>query len=198
MWPVVGIVGENGAFAFSYDHENQKITRLYWKTEAERQQDRIRLEAVKRDVLERVPGSRVSADQNYREADLAIDFCMDIEALTGSEIQTIVECFTRAGAQAKISSIHVNGWFGEYDKLSMARYFFAKILGQNLDMLRDQSCLAGSQNCGAIFQHLKLDMTLISPGQGLQYIENIFFVYLNAFLIAEKAASKRGKQECNL
>jgi len=143
MWPVAGIVGENGAFAFSYDNKDHKITRLYWKTEVERQLDRVRLEAVKRDILEKVPGSRVSADQNYREADLAIDFCEDIETLTASEIQAIVDCFTQAGAQAKISSIHVNGWFGEYDKLSMTRYFFTKILGKNLDMLHDKVLYIG-------------------------------------------------------
>ena len=143
MWPVAGIVGENGAFAFSYDHENQKITRLYWKTEEERRQDRLRLEAVRQDILEKVPKSRVSADQKYREADLAIDFCEDIDVLEAGEIQTIVECFRRAGAQAKISSIHVNGWFGEYDKLSMTRNFFAEILGKNLDMVRDRILYIG-------------------------------------------------------
>jgi hypothetical protein len=28
--------------------------------------------------------------------------------------------------------------------------------------MRPQSCLAESQNCGAIFRHLRLDMTLVS------------------------------------
>ena len=30
-----------------------------------------------------------------------------------------------AGLQAKVSSIHVNGWFGDYDKLAMTRRLFA-------------------------------------------------------------------------
>jgi hydroxymethylpyrimidine pyrophosphatase-like HAD family hydrolase len=38
-----------------------------------------------------------------------------------------------AGLTAKVSSIHVNGWFGDYDKLGMARRFFMERLSQDLD-----------------------------------------------------------------
>jgi hydroxymethylpyrimidine pyrophosphatase-like HAD family hydrolase len=38
-----------------------------------------------------------------------------------------------AGLDAKISSIHVNGWFGGYDKLSTSRILFDERFGLDLD-----------------------------------------------------------------
>ena len=73
MWPVAGVVGENGAFYFRYDDAQKKMRRHYFASERKRQENQLKLEKLKHDILERVPGSGVSADQAYREADLAID-----------------------------------------------------------------------------------------------------------------------------
>ena len=72
-------------------------------------------------VLAEVPGRRVASDQAYRDADLAIDFCEDVPPLPQEAVDRIAAIFERFGATAKISSIHVNGWFGSYDKLSTTR-----------------------------------------------------------------------------
>ena len=37
MWPVDAVVGENGAFYFSYDRQQKKMRRRYWKSETERE-----------------------------------------------------------------------------------------------------------------------------------------------------------------
>ena len=50
--------------------------------------------------------------------------------------------FQDAGAQAKISSIHVNGWFGDYDKLSMTRLLFREVFGEDLEAVREQVVFA--------------------------------------------------------
>ena len=143
MWPVAGVVGENGAFSFAYDRSRKKMRRWYWKTDAERDQDRKKLESLKTTILDQVPGCRVSADQAYREADLAIDFCEDVPRLSESEIRRIVDCFQEAGARAKISSIHVNGWFGNYDKLSMTRYFFERFFEADVAAQRNEILFIG-------------------------------------------------------
>jgi HAD superfamily hydrolase (TIGR01484 family) len=132
MWPVNAIVGENGAFYFRYDDRLKKMHRRYWKSEAERKKDRDKLEKIKLEILEKIPGCRVSADQAYREADLAIDFCEDVPPLETAKVDQIVRLFTRAGAQAKISSIHVNGWFGKYDKLTMTTRLFEEVWDADL------------------------------------------------------------------
>ncbi len=81
FWPVAGVVGENGAFYFAYDAANRKMRRAYAASTAERAENHRRLERVRARVLAEVPGAGVSADQAYREADLAIDFCEDVAPL---------------------------------------------------------------------------------------------------------------------
>jgi hypothetical protein len=38
------------------------------------------------------------------------------------------------GMTAKVSSIHVNGWFGSYDKLTMTRTLCAEVFGIDIDV----------------------------------------------------------------
>jgi HAD superfamily hydrolase (TIGR01484 family) len=154
MWPVAGLVGENGAFYFRYDDRLRKMQRRYFKSEERRIADRRRFEKLKDEILQEVPGCRVSADQVYREADLAIDFCEDIERLPDRDIDKIVSLFESAGAQAKVSSIHVNGWFGDYDKLTMTEMMFEEIFGQQLAEVKDQVIFSGdSPNDGPMFAY---------------------------------------------
>ena len=143
MWPVDGLVGENGAFYFRYDESNKKMIRRYYKTEKQRSNDQKKLEKIKQEILQKVPGCRVSADQAYREADLAIDFCEDVPSIPMEDVEKIVRCFERAGAQAKISSIHVNGWFGDYDKLTMTHLFFKEVFRSDLDKIKEHVVFTG-------------------------------------------------------
>jgi hypothetical protein len=154
MWPVDGLVGENGAFYFRYDESNKKMIRRYFKTEKQRSIDRKKLEKIKKEILQKVPGCRVSADQAYREADLAIDFCEDIPPIPMEDVEKIVRCFKRTGAQAKISSIHVNGWFGDYDKLTMTHLFFKEVFKSDLDKIKEQVIFTGdSPNDAPMFDY---------------------------------------------
>ncbi len=143
MWPIDGLVGENGAFYFKYDMDRKKMIRKHWKSAPEREEDRIKLKSLEKTILNQVPGCKVSADQQYREADLAIDFCEDVPPLGKTDIQRIVELFRQAGATAKVSSIHVNGWFGDYDKLAMTRLFFKEIYDITLEEIRDEVIFTG-------------------------------------------------------
>ncbi|WP_237480677.1 HAD-IIB family hydrolase [Lichenibacterium dinghuense] len=143
IWPVAGIVGENGALYFAYDRAARTMRRAFAATEAERAANRARLEAVKERVLAEVPGSAVSADQAYREADLAIDFCEDVAPLGPEAVARIKAIFEEMGAVAKVSSIHVNGWFGQYDKLSMTRRFARDVAGLDVDRDRDRIIFVG-------------------------------------------------------
>jgi HAD superfamily hydrolase (TIGR01484 family) len=143
MWPVDGIVGENGAFYFQYDDSQRKMRRLYFKSEEQRKADRQKLEKLKLEILDEIPGCRVSADQVYREADLAIDYCEDVPPLRMDDVDQIVRLFEEAGARAKISSIHVNGWFGEYDKLTMTRMLFAEVFKDDLEAVKGDVIFIG-------------------------------------------------------
>lgn len=143
MWPVDGVVGENGAFYFAYDKQNKKMVRRYSKSDKQRAEDKKRMSIVCDDILQSVSGCALSADQHCREADLAIDFCEDVPPLGEEAINQIVKIFHKYGACAKISSIHVNGWFGEYDKLSMTKILFREQFRVELDLIKERVVFAG-------------------------------------------------------
>ena len=154
MWPVHGVVGENGAFYFVYDTHQKKMIRRYVKTELEREQDKHNLAIVKQKILSTIPGCVVSADQAYREADLAIDFAEDVPPLPQSDIDKIVDIFEENTATAKISSIHVNGWFGAYDKLTTTRILFREIFKTDLEDVREKVIFVGdSLNDEPMFEY---------------------------------------------
>lgn len=130
-WPVAGVVGENGAMAFRYD--GKRMHRIYEGGADVFAANQVRLKLIEAEILREVPGAAVSVDQPFRLADLAIDFAEDVGPLPAADVQRIVSIFERHGATAKVSSIHVNGWFGAYDKLSMAKRFLQEALATPLD-----------------------------------------------------------------
>ena len=83
-------------------------------------------EKIANQVLADFPGTTIASDQAYREIDVAIDFCEDVPPLPLATAQAIAEAFHRQGAAAKVSSIHVNAWFGNHDKLTMSERFLAE------------------------------------------------------------------------
>jgi len=133
FWPVHAVVGENGAFYFWHDAKAGKLRQRFLQSEAEREAGRQKLDALKAKILREVPGAGIASDQPYRLADLAIDFCEDVKPLPREAVDRIVAMFQEAGATAKISSIHVNGWFGTYDKLSMTRVALRELFAIDID-----------------------------------------------------------------
>lgn len=143
MWPVDGVVGENGAFYFRYDRQRKKfISRLSVSAE-HIQQNRTRLDQIARRILVDVPGCAMASDQAYRMADIAIDFCEDVAPLSIDAVDEIVRIMTSEGLTAKVSSIHVNGWFGSHDKLSMTRQMMVETFSINIDQAKEKFVFVG-------------------------------------------------------
>lgn len=143
FWPVDAVVGENGAFYFRYDPAKRKLDKRFLMDEATRSANRARLIAVRERILKEVPGAGIASDQLYRESDLAIDFCEDVPPLPDKAIDRIVRIFEESGATAKVSSIHVNGWFGSYDKLGMTKTLMREVFAIDLDAQRERFVFAG-------------------------------------------------------
>ena len=141
MWPVDAVVGENGAFYFMI--KNKRFIKKYTADPSQIEEYKKRLDAIEFEVLEAVPSAGVASDQNYREFDLAIDFCEDVKRLSQDDIDKIVQIFDNHGLNTKVSSIHVNAWFGEYDKLTTAKKFALNEHG--IDLNKDN---AGFVFCG--------------------------------------------------
>jgi HAD superfamily hydrolase (TIGR01484 family) len=154
MWPVDGVVGENGAFYFAHDAEGHRLVKRYITSEPERIASRAKLSAICERILREIPGTAVASDQRYREADLAIDYCEDVPRLADAEIDRIVRLMEDAGMKSKVSSIHVNGWFGDYDKLGMTRILMRERFGVDLDAVGSSFVFIGdSPNDAPMFDY---------------------------------------------
>jgi HAD superfamily hydrolase (TIGR01484 family) len=159
FWPVAGVVGENGAFWFRYDAGQRKLVKRFLVDDAERAANRRRLETIGQRILAAVPGTALASDQLYREADIAIDFCEDVPPLDRASVDRIVSLMEAEGMTAKVSSIHVNGWFGNYDKLGMTRTFMREIFAQDLAAVRGRCIFTGdSPNDAPMFDYFPLSV----------------------------------------
>lgn len=153
LWPVNGVVGENGAFYFHYDRKKKKMYRHYADDTDTKQRNRDRLMQLADMVVSDVPGAAISADQAYRETDLAVDFREDVSPLGENDVQKIVSLLKNEGATVKVSSIHVNAWFGDYDKLTMTKCFAQDILGMNMNEEEERFVFTGdSPNDAPMFR----------------------------------------------
>jgi len=130
LWPVDAVVGENGAFYFFF--ANGRLNKRYAASAGERRERRQRLDRLAQAILQAVPGAAFASDQPYRETDIAIDYCEDVPPLALDQAERIAELMREQGLTAKISSIHVNGWFGDYDKLAMSKILFRERLAIDL------------------------------------------------------------------
>jgi len=154
MWPVDAVVGENGAFYMCYDATARRLVKRFIADEATRRTQRAQLAAIGERILREVPGCALASDQHYRESDLAIDFREDVPPLPRADVERIVALMEAEGLTAKVSSIHVNGWFGRYDKLAMTRTLFAEAFTLDLDRERDRFVFAGdSPNDAPMFAY---------------------------------------------
>lgn len=154
MWPVEAVVGENGAFYFYYDTAARKLRQRFLADAQTRANQVRRLAEVSRRILAAVPGCALASDQFCRAADLAIDFREDVSPLPSASVQRIVALMTEAGMTAKVSSIHVNGWFGRHDKLTMTRILMQERYGVDLDAARGDYVFVGdSPNDEPMFRY---------------------------------------------
>lgn len=122
-WPAAAVIGENGAFADYWDGEERK---RFFHPSVPRERLSEKLREIEQACLREVPGCRVSKDQPYRVCDLAIDFNEDVHLGMDAALRIQAVC-ARFGAVAKVSSIHVNTWFGDYSKVEMAELFLREV-----------------------------------------------------------------------
>lgn len=178
QWPIDAIIGENGAFVYYWKDGKPEIFR-HPSIPAEDVSQK--LEAVKNACLAGVPGCRVAKDQHFRLYDLAVDFREDEPKLPFEAADRICAIAEGMGASAKVSSIHVNCWFGDYDKVSMAKLFLREYLGlQNLGesvlffgdsandepMFRELPLSCGVENIAPFLPRMQAHPAFLAKGEG--------------------------------
>jgi HAD superfamily hydrolase (TIGR01484 family) len=129
-WPVDAIVAENGAVALVGNQE------FYLQDALTRSNNQQRMAQVVELILQALPHARVSQDSFGRETDIAIDHS-EHHALDQQDIAKVVHIMQENGMTATVSSIHINGWYGDHNKLEGAKWIVQKLLARNLDLERN-------------------------------------------------------------
>ena len=89
-----------------------------------------------------VPGAARATDSAGRECDIAVDHS-EFTNMPQAQIDQCVALMKAAGMNATVSSIHINGWFGEHNKLEGARWIIHELFGRTLDTEMDQWVYVG-------------------------------------------------------
>jgi HAD superfamily hydrolase (TIGR01484 family) len=152
-WPVDAIVAENGAVALSRSGKEGVLRKLYQQDQQVRSANFARMQQVARRIVREVPGATVSRDSAGRETDIAIDHSEYVQ-LPQARVAQVVSLMQDEGMNATVSSIHINGWFGDHNKLSGARWVVRELLGRDLDEEADRWVYVGdSTNDVLMFEH---------------------------------------------
>jgi HAD superfamily hydrolase (TIGR01484 family) len=153
MWPVAGVVGENGAFTYAYDRSRKQMRRRLSDPGLGDPARREALQAVARRVLSEVPGTALASDQAFRLSDIAIDFREDVPPLPPESLDEICRILREEGVEFKVSSIHVNFWQGRFDKMTGVRGFLAEEEGVSFASIAERALFIGdSPNDEPLFE----------------------------------------------
>ena len=160
-WPVDAIVAENGSVALINNKqtglqpnkiERKQLLKLYQQDAAIRAANYSKMQQVLAQIEREVPGAQRSTDSPGRETDIAIDHS-EFTHLPPQRIAQVVQRMQQAGMHATVSSIHINAWYGEHNKLQGARWIAQQLYGRSLDGEMDQWAYIGdSTNDQVMFE----------------------------------------------
>ncbi len=154
--PLTAVVAENGAVALF--REGGRLRIEYAQAEPERAANAVRLKHAAARVLRDVPGATLARDSDGRVTDIAIDHA-EFAHLDEAAIAKVVRILREEGMTATVSSIHVNGWYGDHGKPSGARWMVQRLLGRELDAERERWIYVGdSTNDQAMFASFALSV----------------------------------------
>jgi len=150
LWPVDAVVGENGGFYFWFSEG--RLHRQYREAENIRARNLERLALIGRKIAAAVPGCAIPAGERYRDTDLAIDYAEEVTPLPLETAERIAALLRAEGLNVTMSSIHVHGWFGNYDKLATVRELLLERFGMDSDQTRAAALYVGdSPNDASMF-----------------------------------------------
>jgi len=175
QWPVDGIVGENGAFVFfECPGTGTAILKTLFHPNAVKNDHPV-LKKIRERAFAEVPGLRDAKDQFARLFDIALDFAEEEPILPLSAAEKVKNIALEEGAIAKISSIHVNVWMGNYDKLSMTERFLKERFGWDASAaaLSEVVFVGDSPNDEPMFARFPLACAVANISNFLGMIKNL-------------------------
>ncbi len=92
-------------------------------------------------------------DSAGRETDLAFDYA-EFNQQPPEDVQRVLTLLQQAGMHTTVSSIHIHGCFGDFNKWQGANWIVRELLGRDLAQELDRWVFVGdSGNDQAMFEH---------------------------------------------
>jgi HAD superfamily hydrolase (TIGR01484 family) len=126
LCPFAAVVAENGGVTFV--RSGHRLKKIFGVPEATLPEWRRKMRAAALDVMDAIPGARLSADSKFREVDLAIDWNEEVH-ISREEADKAVELLREQGFAATRSSVHVNYGPPAFDKLTACKTVIERVLG---------------------------------------------------------------------
>lgn len=157
QWPVNAVIGENGGMAIL--KVGRRFERLYWKGEADRRRDQRQIIELVEALEMTESGARIASDQVFREVDVAIDHSEEVTPLPRELVDRYVAELNARDVSAQASSIHINAWIGDFDKLKMSQRVMRDGFGCEWEATKDQMIYVGdAPNDAPLFAGIKLSV----------------------------------------
>lgn len=171
-WPVESIVAENGAVALRRNAEGG-LDKLYQQDDDTRAHNFAKMQEVLAQIEAQVPGAQRATDSHGRECDIAVDHS-EFTTMSQAHIDACVAIMKAAGMNATVSSIHINGWFGEHNKLEGARWIVRELFDLDLDATLDQWVYIGdSTNDQLMFQSVPLSVGVANIARFVPQLQHL-------------------------
>ncbi len=123
MWPVDGVIGENGGVFFRRAPAGHGLERTFWHGAEQQAATQQRLKQIAARVSA-ATGAVFAEDQPFRLTSIA--FRQPDDAVVRA---AIVAALRAEGADTTVNNLWVLGWLGGYDKLAAAERFLAAAYG---------------------------------------------------------------------
>lgn len=150
-WPLDAVVAENGAVAWVGTRHRHKI---YQQSAATRIHNQQRMREIGARILHEVPGAQITRDSAGRETDLAID-AAEFSQLTPAQIAQVLAIMEAESMHTTVSSIHIHGCFGLFNKWQGACWIVQELLGSSLPSDQARWAFVGdSGNDVAMFERM--------------------------------------------
>lgn len=165
IWPVDAVVAENGAVALVRNKSLSEIglqppsdipvplSKLYQQDAITRASNQARMQQIGTRVMFQVPGVLTTRDSTGRETDLAFDY-NEYARLPPATVQRVVDLLKDYGMHTTVSSIHIHGCFGNFNKWQGAKWITRELLQRDLAQEINRWVFVGdSGNDQAMFEH---------------------------------------------
>ena len=161
-WPVDAIVAENGAVALVSNKKNACIgiadeqtllSKIYQQDATTRRHNQVRMQQIAERVMREMPSARLAQDKGGRETDLAFDY-HEFHQMTPEAVDQLLALLRSEGMHTTVSSIHVHGCYGDFNKWSGACWAARELLQRHLPQELERWVFVGdSGNDQPMFQH---------------------------------------------